>query len=199
MTSSRRTVFVLIALALTAVSPAIAQTVVDKKIDQALRQELIKRLEDDQRVRLDLASAGEIHAIDNANLVRVKEVIEKHGWPGRSLVGTDGASAFFMLVHHAAWQTDKPSYQAEVLPLMRRAVEQDEASAADLAYLVDRVNVFEGKPQIYGTQPGHPIENEAEVDQRRKSVGLQTRAELDAQVKAFLKKRAEQKSETDKK
>ena len=179
--------------------PAIAQTVGDKKIDPALRQELLKRLEDDQRVRLNPTLAGEMHAIDNANLARVKEVIAKHGWPGKSLVGTDGAAAFFMLVHHAAWQTDKPSYQAEVLPQMRRAVEKDEASAVDLAYLIDRVNVFERKPQIYGTQPGHPIENEAEVDQRRKLVGLPTLSEHDAMVKAFLKNRAEQKNETDKK
>ena len=199
VTSRLRIGFVLIAFGLISMKPAMAQTVNDKKIDQALRQELLNRLEQDQRARLSPALAAEMSAVDKPNLVRVKEIIAKYGWPGKSLVDTDGASAFFMLVHHAAWQTDRPSYQAEVLPLMRRAVEQDEASAADLAYLVDRVNVFEGKPQIYGTQPGHPIENEAEVDQRRKSVGLQTRAELDAQVKAFLKKRAEQKSETDKK
>lgn len=53
-----------------------------------------------------------------------------------------------------------------------------------LAYLVDRVRVAEGKPQVYGTQwgsnadgnpePRTPIEDEANVDILRASVGLGT-------------------------
>jgi hypothetical protein len=56
-----------------------------------------------------------------------------------------------------------------------------EVSPTDMAYLVDRVRVGEGRPQVYGTQfctdPSgqfgpHPIEEEAKVDERRASVGL---------------------------
>jgi len=59
-----------------------------------------------------------------------------------------------------------------------------DASAGDLAYLVDRVRVAKGQPQVYGTQlgagpdgeliPRTPIEDEANVDARRAAAGLGT-------------------------
>jgi hypothetical protein len=38
------------------------------------------------------------------------------------------------------------------LELLRAAVDAGEAAASDLAYLEDRVRVFAGQPQLYGTQ-----------------------------------------------
>ncbi len=60
---------------------------------------------------------------------------------------------------------------------MEQAVRDGEAEPASYAYLVDRVAVNEGRKQTYGTQfaaldTPRPIEDEANVDERRKSVGL---------------------------
>lgn len=71
------------------------------------------------------------------------------------------------------------------LGLLEAAVEAGEAEAKDLAYLFDRVRVAEGQPQRYGTQftitngqlEPAPLEDPANVDERRASVGLMPLAE----------------------
>jgi hypothetical protein len=73
------------------------------------------------------------------------------------------------------------TYQKKYLPLLRKAAADKELRADRLAILEDRVLVNEGKKQLYGSQlrtnaRGEwefcPIEDEANVDKRRKSVGL---------------------------
>lgn len=114
--------------------------------------------------------------IDEANLARLEAIIAAHGWPGRTLVGEDGAMGAFLILQHA----DLP-YQKKYLPLARRAAAAGELRTQSLALLEDRVLVREGKKQIYGSQlksdeSGNmvfePIEDEANVDARRRSVGL---------------------------
>ncbi len=41
---------------------------------------------------------------------------------------------------------------AQCLLLMEQAVSKGEASAKDYAYLLDRVRMNQGRPQVYGTQ-----------------------------------------------
>jgi hypothetical protein len=109
---------------------------------------------------------------------RLRAIVIAHGWPGRRLVGDDGAHAAWLLLQHA-----DSSYQAAMLPILEAAVRKDDARAGDAAYLDDRVRVGEGLAQRYGTQLGYPakaggkptlrpIENEACVDRRRASVQL---------------------------
>lgn len=126
--------------------------------------------------------------IDAENTAFMRKVIEEHAWPGKSMVGADGAQAAFFLVQHAA--TD-PAFQRRCLELLTSAVERDEASAAHMAYLTDRVLVRSGKPQRYGTQfrkvhwqlKPLPIEYESNVDARRKEVGLPPLAEYVKQMR----------------
>ena len=62
-----------------------------------------------------------------------------------------------------------------------------------MAYLTDRVLVAEGKPQRYGSQfftvdgelKPRPIEDEANVDARRKEVGLGTMAQYTKLMKGL--------------
>jgi hypothetical protein len=86
-----------------------------------------------------------------------------------------------VLVQHA--DLDLP-LQERGLALMAGAVAAGDADPSDHAYLVDRVRVAKGEPQVYGTQwgsdaagdpePRTPIEDEAMVDVRRAAVGLGT-------------------------
>jgi hypothetical protein len=80
---------------------------------------------------------------------RLGDVLNGQGWPGRTLVGEDGAAAAWLLAQHA---DRDPVRQRTFLQALRGAVDQGEASEAHLAYLEDRVRVNAGLPQLYGTQ-----------------------------------------------
>ena len=160
-------------------------------INEPLRQELLAMAEKDQAIRQAYGAAVQEHGhnapqadslrtvmttIDQAHEARLKEMVATHGWPKRRLVSRDGAHAAWLVLQHGSLD-----FQVEMLPLLLEAAEQGEASWTDAAYLQDRVLFYQGKPQIYGTQlreydDGHlevaPIEDEAQVDERRAHVGL---------------------------
>ncbi|MDG4793088.1 DUF6624 domain-containing protein [Micromonospora sp. WMMD1082] len=159
-------------------------------MDDELRCELLALADEDQRVRnsasVRAGPGGEISddparewaRVDERNTARLAEIVSEHGWPTRSLVGDDGANAAWLLAQHA---DRSPDEQQRFLDLMRAAVDANEASAVDLAYLTDRVAIHAGQPQIYGTQlrrdPGgrlraYPIASPDTVDQRRAALGL---------------------------
>ena len=155
--------------------------------DAALRHELLAMCEVDQKVRQSFGShmsaetVAEMQAVDAKHTSRMRAIVAKHGWPGRSLVGDDGAHAAWLLVQHA-----DSAFMAQCLSLMERAVAAGEAFGKDYVYLLDRVRMQQGKPQIYGTQftfavDGqlvlHPIEDAEHVDERRRAVGLPSMAE----------------------
>lgn len=146
------------------------------KVDQDARNELIKAK------FANPVLAKKLEAIDRKNTARMKEIVSKYGWPGKSLVGDDGAQAAWLLVQHADLD---PDFQKKCLALMKEAFKKGEVSGQNLAYLTDRVLVAEKKKQLYGTQfktengelVPSPIEDEANVDKRRKEAGLSTLAE----------------------
>lgn len=162
--------------------------------DGALRRELLTRLEADQAVRLavmhklqqgqtpDSIDGQRMVAVDTANTVWLKRVVTEHGWPGRSLVGSDGGNAAFLLLQHADRDT---AFQARVLPLLERAYSAGEAEGSQVALLTDRLAVARGVPQVYGSQADivggrvvlKPIVDSAGVDVRRARVGLRPLAE----------------------
>ena len=161
--------------------------------DAALRHELLAMCEVDPKVRQSFGShmsaetVAEMQAVDAKHTSRMRAIVAKHGWPGRSLVGDDGAHAAWLLVQHA-----DSAFMAQCLPLMKRAVAAGQAFAKDYVYLLDRVRMQQGKPQIYGTQftsaaDGklvlHPIEDAEHVDERRRAVGLPSMAEQERVIR----------------
>lgn len=118
---------------------------------------------------------------DWVNVRQLDNIIEESGWPHRSVVGDKAATAAFLVIQHAS-----PNRQKEYFPFLRAAVEIGEAAADHLALLEDRILMSEGKKQRYGSQlqdngkggwEFYPIEDEANVDERRKAVGLPPLAE----------------------
>jgi hypothetical protein len=69
-------------------------------MDDGLRAELLRRVETDQVARKALDGEA-MRDADGENLPWLKGVIAAHGWPGASLVGTDGAHAAWLLAQHA--------------------------------------------------------------------------------------------------
>jgi Family of unknown function (DUF6624) len=150
-------------------------------MDEELRAELFRRMEKDQVARNALDLAG-MREADGENLPWLKAVIAERGWPGASLVGTDGANAAWLLAQHA---DDDPAFQRRCLDLLTVAVEAGEATGQQLAYLTDRVLLAEGRQQEYGTQMTarggrwvpRNLRDPDGVDARRAAAGLGTMAE----------------------
>jgi hypothetical protein len=120
--------------------------------------------------------------VDAENLKWFKEVVDKHGWPGKSMVGTDGALAAFLIAQHSS----DLKFQKKCLGLIEKAYKAGEVEGQHLALITDRQRVLvQKKKQLYGTQlearDGKlvplPIEDEANVDKRRKELGMTTLAE----------------------
>jgi hypothetical protein len=113
---------------------------------------------------------------DAAHEKRMREIVREFGWPGRALVGADGSINAWLLVQHCTLE-----FEQECLPLLKRAVESGDAAPQNYAYLLDRVRMYEGKPQVYGTQflngRLYTLEDPDHVDERRNSVGLGPEAE----------------------
>jgi hypothetical protein len=159
----------------------------------ALRDELLAMMEKDQGPRKILMEqdptpeereklAAEMTEIDAANRERLKQVIEKHGYPTITMVGMDGAQAAFLIVQHG---DADPQWQASMLPVFESLVKKGEVGRADFAYLTDRVLRAQNKPQRYATQyyqepgpDGKPqfvppvVEDPANLDKRRIEMGL---------------------------
>jgi hypothetical protein len=160
----------------------------------ALRRELLKMVEEDQRVRFEWiekskkgeqTAATEMEAVDVEDLVDLHRIVAESGWPTVSMVGDDGAHAAWLMLQHA----DKDvAFQKQILEQMKKLSETGEVSEVDFAYLEDRVAVNEHRKQSYGTQfddhqQPKPIEDEANVDARRKAVGMGTMAEYRVQMR----------------
>jgi hypothetical protein len=151
-------------------------------LNPALRDEILGMVTVDQKARpqpghmMSEADSIEMLRVDRIHAKRVREIISAFGWPGRSLVGSDGAQGVWLLVQHF-----EISDQDEYLPMMEAAVKKGEAEGKYYAYLLDRVRVRHGQKQLYGTQyqinaagewVREVIEDPPHLDERRKAVGM---------------------------
>jgi hypothetical protein len=162
-------------------------------MNQALRVALIAMDEHDQAVRAELAADGSLYdgyhprmaAVHDANASRLKAIIREHGWPTGRLVGTDGATAAFRIAQHSI---NHPEFMRDCRRLLEKASARGEVPRWQFAYIDDRIRVFEGLPQRYGTQwrdgpdgpEPYPLDDPAHVDQRRAELGLPRLAQLRA-------------------
>ena len=152
-----------------------------------LREELLamKKLDQDIRTRAEKGDFEKWAETDARNLRRLKEIVEKHGWPTNEMVGEDGASAAWLLAQHADQDAD---FQRKVLELMLPLVNSGQASLKDYAYLYDRTHY----PQRFGTQGmcvsreewrPFEIDDLAGLAERRQKAGMPAMAEYAAMFK----------------
>ncbi|MEF2278812.1 DUF6624 domain-containing protein [Deinococcus sp. YIM 134068] len=141
-------------------------------MNEELRARLLTWMEEDRRLRSGPVDADAWLAFDSASTVFLREVVAAHGWPTRSLVGEQGATAAWLLARHSP----DLSGQREVLALLC-ALPPGEVSPAHTTFLHDRICIREGRGQRYGTQvqpDGTPFPLEpGDVDERRAAVGLE--------------------------
>lgn len=124
-----------------------------------------------------------IRQIDEANAARLREIVRAFGWPTVDAFGIKAAKAAFLVVQHAGHDTE---FQNEALGMMVDLVSEGDLPAPYLALLTDRIRLFKGEDQLFGTQmkfeialdgsvratPSIPIEDPERLDDRRGMMGL---------------------------
>ncbi|MEO8482247.1 MAG: DUF6624 domain-containing protein [Acidobacteriota bacterium] len=160
-------------------------------MNESLRPELLTLRANDESVRRELAADGSLfdgyhprmEAVHRANAARLRVIMDTHGWPGRALVGDDGAEAAWRIAQHAIGE---PAFMRACRDRLDEASFRGDAERQHFAFLDDRIRAFEGRPQRYGTQlrggpnglEPHPLEDESRVEERRVQVGLPALSEV---------------------
>lgn len=151
-----------------------------------LTNHLLDLVERDDRARSRLLAQGilfdgyaaEMETVHRDNARELARILDRHGWPGRSLVGREAAAAAWIIAQHAI---SLPDFQRRCRRFLERAVAAGEAEPEEHSRLVDRIRFNERRPQVYGTildwdERGElspwPIEDEESVDERRRRSGL---------------------------
>lgn len=171
----------------------------------SVAEKIIKLKNEDLNLRNQLIKKGELGAGYNEEMERLhirnaeilNAIIDTIGYPTIEKVGEEASEAAWLVIQHAI---GKPDFMRKCVLLLEKATFENDADPQNLAYLTDRIAVFEGNPQQYGTQfdwdanqalSPNAYDNLVKVNQRRKSVGLNT---LDEQT-AIITKRAKDENQ----
>src|SRR5688500_6785898 len=102
------------------------------------------RLLDYDTATLNNSGQKIMNTIDKKNTERIEKIIDKYGYPGKSLVGEPENTAAFFAIQHS------PKIK-QYFPLIEKAARDKEIPFVNYALMLDRKLVQEGKEQIYGT------------------------------------------------
>lgn len=158
-----------------------------KNEDLALRDKLI------QEKKLSDGYNEEMKALHNRNAFILNDIIDEIGYPTIEKVGKEAYEAAWLVIQHAI---EQPAFMKKCASLLKTTVTEGNADPKSLAYLSDRIAVLEGKPQRYGTQfdwdekgelSPNPYDDLNAVNDRRKSIGLNTLEEQTAIIRQRAK------------
>jgi hypothetical protein len=136
---------------------------------------------------------------DREHANELKKILAQYQWLRISEFGDKTDRDAWLLVQHA---DHDPAFQSDVLKVLENMVTLNETNTSNYAYLYDRVassfsDPSKQKLQRYGTQgkctgPGtwepHPVEDPANLDKRRATVGLPPESEYKKMFKDICKK-----------
>lgn len=172
---------------------SIAERIIDlKNADLELRNRLV------QNGQLSEGYNEEMEKLHNRNAKILNDLIDTIGYPTIDKVGKEASEAAWLVIQHSIGQ---PDFMKKCVELLENEVSEIKANPGNLAYLIDRIAVYEGKMQLYGTQfdwdengklSPTQIDDLAKVNQRRKSIGLNT---LDEQT-VIIRRQAENENQS---
>ncbi len=155
------------------------------KLDIGLKHKLDSIMVLDQKYRGE-ANFDNWHlqqSIDSSNMKFVEEIFQAQGYPGKSIVGEESQLVAWYVLQHS-------NKIEQYISLIEEAANQGEIPFRSYAMMLDRYLMQQQKPQIYGTQGSSyfigtpnqisfiwPIEEEAEVNQRRIEAGFDNTVE----------------------
>ena len=154
-------------------------------MSKSLRNKLLALQQRDFALRAELKADGTLfdgyhprmETMHRDNAKQLRELIEHFGWPNEHLAGRDGAEAAWLIAQHAI---SEPEFMRTCRELLEKEVAVGVVPMWQYAYMDDRIRVFEGKPQRFGTQfeltPDGPtlyqVEEPQSLDERRREAGL---------------------------
>jgi hypothetical protein len=166
-------------------------------MDESLEKALLDMEAFDQSVRAELTASGDLNAayhprleeVHRTHSSRLRQIIAVFGWPGIALVGEKGATAAWRIALHSF---SEPPFMRQCRDLIDAASQQNDVPRWQFAIIDDRIRVYEGRPQRYGTQlrmgpqglEPHPLENESRINSMRMQAGLPPLAKTLAQARA---------------
>lgn len=166
----------------------IAKKIIElKNADLAFRDKLIKSGQLEEGYNEEMAN------LHRKNAKKLEKIIDIIGYPTVDKVGTKASEAAWLIIQHSIGQ---PYFMKKSADLLKIAVNENKANPKGLAYLTDRIAIFEGKPQLYGTQfdwdengemNPNQFDDIAKVNQRRKAIGLNTLEEQTKIIKERVK------------
>jgi len=108
----------------------------------------------------------------------IEEIIARHGWPFRSVIGESAAVHLSALAAHA---DERNTFRQKALEAMSLAVKVGEADPRHFAHIYDRTCAVAREPQLYGSliapKNGEgiviwPVHDPQQLDARRRGIGL---------------------------
>jgi len=121
------------------------------------------------------------------NESKVKNILEKYGWPTEEMIGERGNWTICNVIQHSDNRV-----RIQYLPMMRQAVKDKKLEPRFLVRAEDRIATERGDLQIYGGQMKYypetksfnvwPIYDPVNIDKRRTEIGLDS-------IAVFLKNR----------
>ncbi len=163
------------------------------RVDKDLHRQLTEIFTDDQKYRIGVSDTikkyginspemGKINRLintaDSINLVKVKQILTQHGWVSDAKGGRMASVTLFLVLQHSDSAT-MVYYQ----PLLQEAFEKDLLPASFYATFMDRIAMYQNRPQIYGSQTRYnkssgkfelwKVEDEINIDKRRIQLGMQ--------------------------
>lgn len=160
----------------------------DNGITEERKNEILNilRLDEDEFYR---NSWGFILEQDKKNIEEIREIINEFGYPGKTLVGEPTNKSAWYVIQHS-------DNIEEYFPLVEKAGKENELPNTLVAMMEDRLLMYKGLEQKYGTQAkGHkinnletgeeewsyfiwPIMNPENVNELRKTVGFNNTIEV---------------------
>ncbi|WP_420318150.1 DUF6624 domain-containing protein [Ekhidna sp.] len=114
---------------------------------------------------------------------KVKEILDKYGWPTKEMAGERGNWTICNVIQHSDNEV-----RIQYLPMMRRAVKEKKLEPRFLVRAEDRIATERGDLQIYGGQMKYypetksfnvwPVFDPENIDKRRAEIGLEPIAEF---------------------
>lgn len=120
--------------------------------DQAIRYEFLNayNAQPCNQALVD-SLTNEMQRIDSINQNEICDILDSRGFVGKDVVG-DACAVYWLVIQHSPLELQKKYF-----PMFVEAMHRGEMAKSQVAMMEDRIAMFEGRPQKYGSQI---VENE---------------------------------------
>ena len=149
--------------------------------DQTIRQEWFYAMNTEPRNQALVDSIiREMQKVDSINQIEICDILDTRGFVGSDKVGK-ACGVYWLVIQHAPLELEKKYFPAFV-----EAMRRGDLHPSSIALMDDRIAVFDGRPQKYGSQSHedangkkvlYPLLDPDKVDQWRQEMGMEPLAD----------------------